>query len=102
MDTFNFDDIEMVFPVQIKRFLLIAKAMKVIVTNDSLDWETKFRMVFSVDKSIANQIKATGVKIEWLDYDTTYQEDVMQYYNAVQAKAEEYKEFLIEAEMNMD
>ena len=78
-------------------FLRIADAMNIIIESDAITWEQKYNMVFMSKRSIAKQISDTDVLVEWVDLDTSYEEDVTRYHNAVQETADQYRKFLVEA-----
>ena len=53
------------------------------------EWEAKYAAVFS--DVVRGQIEATGVRLEYCDPDTTYEEDVRAYARAVRERADELR-----------
>lgn len=95
-------EFDMTLPNQMKEFLAVVKLFEALFSSKAFNWDEKFDMVFSNKKSIKKRIDEIGIKIEWYDPDASYFEDVKAYYDAVQLKAESFREFFIEAEMNLD
>lgn len=70
----------------IKEFIkLVGDAQRII--DSPIEWETKFDLIFS--DIISKKISELGILFEWCDPDTSYEDDVLAYYNAVKSKAEE-------------
>ena len=68
------------------RFLTLAK-MAVDIAGSDASWETKYDLVFSDE--ISKCIRETGISLDYCDPDTSYEEDVLAYVNAVKVKAED-------------
>lgn len=69
-----------------KKFALIAKIEEAeSIFNSATDWEDKFSRIFS--KDISDKIRKLrnelGISFEYYDPDTTYQEDVTAYIDAL-------------------
>lgn len=76
---------------QIKRFIRLAdEALRIKESNVS--WETKYALIFSYN--VAGEIRKTHIDFEWYDPDTSYQEDVVAFVNAVTERANEFKKLL--------
>ena len=60
----------------------LATQVWVIVKNDRLTWEEKYDLVFS-DKISQKVWDLPFTLDDYVDYDTTYEEDVMQFANAL-------------------
>lgn len=71
-------------------FLALVALAKNIVETDSLMWEEKYEAVFS--SRISKRIQVLGFSPDYYDPDTTYEEDVTAYVNAIGAKADELLE----------
>ena len=56
-----------------------------IVRDQSMDWDGKFDLIFSdhISIKILAFSRKHGVTLDWYDPDTSYEEDVMAFYNAV-------------------
>lgn len=73
----------------IMRFLSLALLAQRIIDNQDMHWQEKYDAIFSDD--VRGAIEQTGVKLEWTDPDTTYEEDVLAYGRAVAQKADELR-----------
>lgn len=72
----------------ITKFLYIADQADRVVAAD-IPWKTKFSFVFS--DAIAGAVRDIGIQVDWYDPDTSYEEDVMAYVNALREKADELR-----------
>lgn len=70
----------------IKKFKRLAKKAIKIRDNKELTWEEKFFLIFSDE--IGDKIDETGIDIKWqyVTSDTTAEEDVRAYVDAVERK----------------
>lgn len=66
------------------RFLTFARLAVSVAEMANVPWHIKFELIFS--ESIKGEIDNTGICIEWCDPDTTYQEDVCAYIEALKKK----------------
>lgn len=70
--------------------LFIQLAEKAVaIRNSGRAWEEKYDMIFS--EQISKKIAATDVRIDYYDPDTSYEEDVNAYVNALIEKVEYLK-----------
>lgn len=53
------------------------------VYRSDLDWETKYGVVFRLSGELKYLLGVYGLSIHWHDPDTSYQEDVTAYVNAI-------------------
>jgi len=65
------------------RFKFLAAELQKTIDDQELDWESKYDIGFSIKPIIE---ECLGASIEWYDPDTTYQEDILAFNRAVQAK----------------
>lgn len=72
----------------IREFIRLADTAKAI-RDSGADWETKYDLIFSDDISVA--VRRTGVGFDYYDPDTSYEEDVRAFVDALVAKAEELR-----------
>lgn len=55
-----------------------------LIFESEADWETKFSVLFNnYSRTIKPLLKANGLKLEWYDPDTSYEEDVRAYMAAL-------------------
>jgi adenosine deaminase len=76
-----------------KKFIRLADAAKAVCDSDA-DWETKYDLIFSEEISVA--VRATGVSFDPCDPDTSYQEDVLAYVEALVDKANELRKAFLD------
>ncbi|NIV34544.1 MAG: hypothetical protein GWN58_35315 [Anaerolineae bacterium] len=62
------------------------------VLNCDAEWEVKYDVIFG---QIAPQVGDTGIVFDWLDMDTTYEEDATNYVEAFLETAKEYQKVLV-------
>ena len=72
----------------IQEVLRLIEAAQVLVESD-LTWEAKYDAVFGL--RILDKLPP-GVNIEWCDPDSTYEDDVLAYYRALQDFYEEWSD----------
>lgn len=72
---------------EITTFILTTAYAEEVLASDA-DWETKYEIVF---KFVKPKIRATGIRVEWSDPDTSYEEDVTAYVSALRDKAAQLK-----------
>jgi hypothetical protein len=67
----------------IQQLLTVIAEMEAIF-NGSDDWAAKYAIIFGIHKNkIRPLLEKHGIRFTWVDYDTSYEEDVTQYMNAV-------------------
>lgn len=66
----------------LKQFKKLARKTIEIRDNQELTWEEKYDLIFS--EKVVAKISLTGIKVEWYDPDTTHEEDVRAYVDAVE------------------
>ena len=59
------------------------------IRNSDASWETKYNLIFS--NEISRAIQDTGIEFDYCDPDTTYEEDVRAFVDAVEARAVEVR-----------
>jgi len=66
----------------------------------NLSWSTLYDCIFSQD--ISGKIQGTGIRVDYCDPDTSYEEDVRAFVKAINAKADELEELftLLEEDNN--
>jgi len=74
---------------EIERFLKLAE-MASVIRDSKASWETKYGLVFSDQISIPIR-EMESVNIDYCDPDTSYEEDVCAYVQALEEKAKELK-----------
>lgn len=59
--------------------------------NEDIDWETKYDLVFceNVSRRVFKLLKELGVSFDYYDPDTSYEEDLRAFANALKEKVEE-------------
>lgn len=64
-----------------------------LVTQDDVDWELKFDLIFSpeVSRRIFQLFSELNVSFDYYDPDTSYEEDVQALANALEEKMQELK-----------
>ena len=67
----------------IRDFIKVLEATDIIVYNADIDWEYKFDYMFRIFKPIAYELMG---RFDWLDMDTSYEEDAMNFYRAAKDK----------------
>lgn len=70
-------------------FIRLARVAAKIVRDQTWSWAERYDLIFSPE--ISGAILNTGVRFEHCDPDTSYEEDVRAYVNAVTARADELK-----------
>lgn len=70
---------------KIKAFIALAERAVTIRDVDIDDWRMKYDLIFS--EEISGAIAATGFSLDYYDPDTSYEEDVRAYVDAVERKA---------------
>jgi hypothetical protein len=60
---------------------------------DAISWETKYELVFAHMKP---HIDKLGFELDWVNTDTSYQDDLYHYWDALNKKAEEFRAILKE------
>lgn len=58
-----------------------------VINEPNIDWEIKYDFVF---ENLALKVREAGIHLEYCDPDTSYEEDVMAYINALNAKLRSY------------
>ena len=74
------------------RFTELAREAEAIANSDSDDWRLKYDLIFSF--SIRGQIDVTRISVDWCDPDSSYEEDVRTYVEALVSKATEVEALL--------
>ena len=73
-------------PDNTERFIKAAKrAIK--IADSGISGELKFKLIFS--ENVSQEIFASGIPLDWQDPDTSYEEDVRAFVNAVEARLTE-------------
>jgi len=78
-----------------RTFIQISREAREIA-NSEADWETKYDLIFSAD--ISQTIFFLGISFDYCDPDSSYEEDVMAYVNAINAKSDELEKTLARKE----
>ena len=75
----------------VRRFIELAESAQRIIDADvdadtGVDyWKTKHDLIFS--SLVKGEVDRTGIKFEWFDSDTSYEEDARQYVEGLTRKA---------------
>lgn len=69
-----------------------AQIIRDLAQAGTITWDTAYNLIFSND--ISRVIKSTAINFDYYDADTTYEEDVNAYVNAVVDKAAEIQAVL--------
>jgi len=75
----------------LRKFIELGKAAIAIADSDA-DPEVKYDMIFSDEIAVA--MRATGYMVDYYDPDTSYEEDVAAYANAVRERVEQMEKAL--------
>ena len=59
-----------------KKVLKTFRHINEIFDNDRLDWEVKYHMIFSLCPKMTKRLGEVGLRLDYYDPDTTYEEDV--------------------------
>lgn len=63
------------------KFIELAKKLRNLVDDEHVSWELKYDILFS---NLKEDIKKTGFKVDYYDPDTSYEDDVRAFNDAVQ------------------
>jgi hypothetical protein len=75
---------------KIKEFVKLADEIRKIHDHEGALWETKYNLIFSDD--LSGRIASLGISLtDYWDPDTSYEEDVKAYVQAVMVKADELR-----------
>ena len=74
---------------QVRDFVRLADEIKAIVHVSGVSWETKYDLIFS--RHFNERWAATEMKVEWSDPDTSCEEDVRAFVDAMSEKADELR-----------
>lgn len=69
-----------------RQFIKLARAAQLLAESNA-PWETKYDLIFSPD--VSGAIKKTGIRLDYCDPDTSYEEDVRAFVSAATEKADE-------------
>lgn len=75
----------------VRRFVELADLAQRIRDSNGT-WETKYDIIFSDD--ISGAVRATSIDVDWVDPDTTYEDDVCAYVAALMIKAIDLRHIL--------
>jgi hypothetical protein len=76
------------------RFVALAERAKRIADSDT-SWETKYELIFATGMpSLSRSIRETGHIPDYYDPDTSYEDDVRAFVDAVTAKADDLRKAL--------
>lgn len=74
---------------KVRKFLELARNIMKIYGSEA-SGKTKYSLIFSINKEIAEM----DMSFDWFDPDSSYEEDVYAYVQALEEKVEEYKKIL--------
>ncbi len=66
---------------KLKKIIALIGTAERIFNSSTSDWEAKYDLIFGLD--IWQKIRKAGYSFEWSDPDTTYQEDITAYVEAL-------------------
>lgn len=75
---------------KVKEFIRLADIAKEIINNEILEWKEKYDFIFGLKVQ-----STTGITFDWYDPDTTYEEDVTYYFEALMEKADRLRTLTI-------
>lgn len=75
---------------KVKEFIRLADIAKEIINNEFLEWKEKYDLIFGLKIQ-----STTGITFDWYDPDTTYEEDVTYYFEALMEKADRLRTLTI-------
>ena len=69
----------------------IIKSISILhaIAHSEVSWQTKFELVFTQADSVKDAIKGIGIELEWVDPDTSYEDDLMAFIQALDEIGEE-------------
>ncbi len=68
----------------IRRFLAFYRQIKKLQALANTSWDVKYDIIFD---NIMPNIRQTGINVEWVDPDTSYEEDCLAYIRALDGLA---------------
>lgn len=71
---------------KIKKFLELSEIIMIIYESEA-DWSDKFDQIFAINKEICK----IDMSFDWYDPDSTYEEDVSSYVEALKEKVKNYE-----------